>query len=73
MVQLRLRLVLPRAVSWAGEYHAWPAITFRNFGFQAQFRLIGAAAVVVLLAVLASLVPAARAARVDTMQALRAQ
>jgi len=34
--------------------------------------LIGAAAVVVLAAVLASLVPAARAARVDTIQALRA-
>jgi ABC-type antimicrobial peptide transport system permease subunit len=35
--------------------------------------LIGAAAVVVVSAVLASLVPAARAARVDTMQALRAE
>ncbi len=34
--------------------------------------LIGAATVVVVSAVLASLVPAARAARVDTMQALRA-
>jgi ABC-type antimicrobial peptide transport system permease subunit len=35
--------------------------------------LIGSAAVVVTSAVLASLVPAARAARVDTMQALRAE
>ena len=35
--------------------------------------LIGSAAVVVLSAVLASLVPAARAARVDTVQALRAE
>jgi putative ABC transport system permease protein len=34
--------------------------------------LMGAAAVVVVSAVLASLVPAARAARIDTMQALRA-
>jgi len=34
--------------------------------------LIGAAVIVVVSAVLASLVPAARAARVDTMQALRA-
>jgi ABC-type antimicrobial peptide transport system permease subunit len=34
--------------------------------------LIGAAAAVVVSAVLASLVPAARAARIDTMQALRA-
>jgi putative ABC transport system permease protein len=35
--------------------------------------LIGAGAVIVVSAVLASLVPAARAARVDTMQALRAE
>jgi putative ABC transport system permease protein len=35
--------------------------------------LIGSAAVVVMSAVLASLVPAARAARVDTVQALRAE
>ena len=35
--------------------------------------LLGSAAVVVTSAVLASLVPAARAARVDTMQALRAE
>jgi ABC-type antimicrobial peptide transport system permease subunit len=35
--------------------------------------LIGAAGVVVVSAVLASLVPAARAARVDTVQALRAE
>ena len=35
--------------------------------------LIGSAGVVVALAVLASLVPAVRAARVDTMQALRAE
>jgi putative ABC transport system permease protein len=35
--------------------------------------LIGSAAVVVVSAVLASLVPAARAARVDTVQALRAE
>jgi predicted permease len=35
--------------------------------------LLGSAAVVVMSAVLASLVPAARAARIDTMQALRAE
>ncbi len=35
--------------------------------------LIGSAALVVISAVLASLVPAARAARVDTMQAIRAE
>jgi ABC-type antimicrobial peptide transport system permease subunit len=35
--------------------------------------LIGSAAIVVASAVMASLVPAARAARVDTMQALRAE
>jgi ABC-type antimicrobial peptide transport system permease subunit len=35
--------------------------------------LVGSAAVVVTSAILASLVPAARAARVDTMQALRAE
>jgi putative ABC transport system permease protein len=35
--------------------------------------LIGSAAVVIVSAVLASLVPAARAARVDTVQALRAE
>ena len=35
--------------------------------------LIGSAAVVVTSAILASLVPAARAARIDTMQALRAE
>jgi ABC-type antimicrobial peptide transport system permease subunit len=35
--------------------------------------LIGAAAVIVASAVLASLVPAARAARINTVQALRAE
>ena len=50
-----------------------PPVTFDNVRMPASLPIIGAAAVLAGAAIIASLMPAARASRVDVLQALRSE